>query len=205
MIPVKHFYMIRHGETEANAARMMAGSLDSPLTQRGRDQAKLAQSAVMNLTVKPQIIVHSQLQRARHTAEILNEVLSVPVLEDAEFAEIHAGDWEGLPYHDCPDLLKDWSDAPNGEKFEDFFERIKRAKNRILGHQSAPPLIVSHGGVFRAFWKLYGIHSEGVRNCILYEFQPLKTEAVFPWRVLRHSDGVHEVDIAQNALSEIDW
>lgn len=206
-IPVRHFYMIRHGETEANAARLMAGSLDSPLTENGKNQAKSVQPILKSLTVKPQIIVHSQLSRARDTAGILNEALKVPMTEDPEFAEMCAGEWEGVPYEQCRFMMKDWASAPGGETFEDFFARIKRAKNRILGHQSAPPLIVSHGGVFRAFWKIYGLHSEGVKNCVLYEFKPHNSQAgIFPWRIFRHAaDEIVEVEISDNALSETDW
>ncbi|MBX2833542.1 MAG: histidine phosphatase family protein, partial [Micavibrio sp.] len=31
-VPIKHFYMIRHGQSEANAAKILAGHTDSPLT-----------------------------------------------------------------------------------------------------------------------------------------------------------------------------
>ena len=89
MIPLKHFYMIRHGETEANAARIMAGSLDSPLTENGRRQAKTAQVIVNSLAVKPSVIIHSNLSRARETAQIINE----EVVAEAQ-AEINAMEGE---------------------------------------------------------------------------------------------------------------
>jgi len=91
-IHLQHFYMIRHGETEANAARLMAGSLDSPLTPKGRQQAKDTQIIIENLEIKPRAIVHSQLSRARNTAKILNTNLNLPMHEDADLAEWHAGD-----------------------------------------------------------------------------------------------------------------
>ena len=72
MIPSKHFYMIRHGQTEANAAQIMAGSIDSPLTALGRQQAKNVHDILENLEIKPKTIIHSHLSRAKETAEILN-------------------------------------------------------------------------------------------------------------------------------------
>lgn len=186
MIPAKTFYMIRHGETEANVAQIMAGSLDSPLTTNGRAQAKAVQDVVKNLTVKPTLIVHSHLSRARDTANIINEALGVPTMEDADFAEIHAGDLEGVCWSKCQHF-DDWRDMPNGERFDDFFDRIKRAKNRILGSKEGPVLIVSHGGVFRAFAKIYGIDTPGVRNCHFHEFIPLTDpKKSFPWDVFHY-------------------
>ena len=186
MIPAKHFYMIRHGETEANAARIMAGSLDSPLTANGRNQARIIHTVIDKLAIKPRKIIHSQLSRARDTASIINEYLRVPMHEDPDYAEMHAGDWEGVPYEDCPALLKDWTDPPGGETCDQFFSRVKRAKIRALEDKDSPVMVVCHGGVFRAFLKLHNIHIEGVKNCMLYEFAP-KTEAhPFPWNVWRY-------------------
>lgn len=183
MIPLKRFYMIRHGETEANAAQIMAGSLDSPLTLAGREQARAVQDIVKNLPEKPTIVVHSHLSRARDTARIINESLGLPMIEDADFAEIHAGDLEGVPWSQCGDF-DDWRDMPNGERFEDFFERIKRAKRRILTSDTELPLIVSHGGVFRALAKLYGMETPSVRNCHLHEFTPADgKKSGLPWDV----------------------
>ncbi len=193
MIPLRKFYMIRHGETEANAAQIMAGSLDSPLTQNGRNQARAVQDVIAHLPIKPTLIVHSNLSRARDTAGIINEVLGLPMIEDPDFAEVHAGDLEGVCWSKC-NHFDDWRDMPNGEKFEDFFERVRRAKNRLLGSGNHIPLIVSHGGVFRAFAKIYGIDTPGVRNCHLHEFIPhaaLASESLkdsgrhpnFPWDI----------------------
>lgn len=191
MIPRKHFYMIRHGETEANAARIMAGSLDSPLTENGRNQARAIHVVIEALSVRPARIIHSQLSRARDTAMIINEALSVAIHEDPDYAELHAGDWEGVPYDDCPQLLKDWIDPPGGESCNDFFARIKRAKIRALEDETGPVMIVTHGGVFRAFLKLHNINLEGVKNCMLYEFEPMenlegKPTSPFPWNVWRY-------------------
>jgi broad specificity phosphatase PhoE len=182
--------MIRHGETEANLARTMAGSIDSPLTGTGRDQARAVHEIIKHLPVKPTLIVHSNLSRARDTAGIINEILGVPMLEDPDFAEIHAGDLEGVSWDLCTHF-DEWQDMPNGERFEDFFIRVRRAKNRALGSNEGPVLIVSHGGVFRALAKIYGIEMPGVRNCHLHEFIPAipptdKISARFPWDVFHY-------------------
>jgi broad specificity phosphatase PhoE len=191
MLPLTEFYMIRHGETEANAAKIMAGSIDSPLTQRGRDQAYSAGKVIANLPQAPTHIIHSHLSRARDTATIINEFVKTETHEDPDFAELHTGDWEGASYEECRGLLTGWVTPPNGESFDQFIERLKRGKQKHLSQKNAPVLIVCHGGVFRAFGKIYGLDIPGVRNCHLYHFEPTPTpvntnmsaEISFPWTV----------------------
>ena len=184
MIPAKRFYMIRHGQTEHNAARLMAGHTDSPLTETGKLQARQVQEVMRRLEEKPKVIVHSNLSRARDTAGIINEVLGVPMHEDPDIAEHYCGDWEGLPYEECESMLTGWDTPPNGESFEAFCARIARSKTNTLNTHDNPALIVCHGGVFRAFGKLYGLNTPGVfKNCHLYEFMPAPEEPRFPWRV----------------------
>jgi len=206
MIPAKDFYMIRHGETEANAAKIMAGSLDSPLNETGRKQAQTARDLFSHLDEKPCAIVHSPLSRAKETAEIINSALNIPMIEDADIAELHAGEWEGVPYDQCQEILHGWTNPPGGETFDEFFTRIKRSKNRALAEYDGRVLFVSHGGVFRAFAKLYGMNIWGVRNCDLHEFLPQPQDSGFPWRVHRFqmtegltrtlSDSFHPEEIA---------
>ena len=184
MIPVKHFYMIRHGQTVANLHELMAGSLDSPLTELGIEQAINAREVVASLAVKPVAIFHSDLSRARDTAEIINQGLNVPTFEDPDLAEIHVGELEGVPYEDCKHILNGWDTTPGGESAEEFFERIKQAKMRALNYtDEGPVLTVCHGGVMRAFGELYGISPEPMfKNAQIHEFTP-HSGSHFPWRV----------------------
>ena len=183
MITAKHFYMIRHGETEANAALVMAGSTDSPLTANGRDQAKAVQAVVKELEIKPRIIAHSNLSRARDTASIINEALGVDMIEIADLAEMYAGDLEGASYNDpeCLAFHHEWHDPRGGETYEEFFTRIARGKNKAL-ELPGPVLIVCHGGVMKGFGRMQGLPMNGkFRNCHLHEFQPDSNFDIFPW------------------------
>lgn len=201
MIPSKHFYMIRHGQTEANAARIMAGSLDSPLTELGRNQAKDVQAIVNSLEIRPSVIVHSQLSRARDTAMIINEALDIPMFEDVDIAEHFCGDWEGKPYEECMSMLSGWDTPPNGETFDEFCLRIKRCKINALTRHAGPVLFVCHGGVFRGFGRLHGLDTPGVfKNCHLYEFQPNHTATGFPWNVWDYESTDNKVSRNENYI-----
>ncbi len=187
MLPAKHFYMIRHGETEANRAEIMAGSMDSPLTEKGREQAKSVQDIVNSLEVKPKVIIHSHLSRARDTAAIINIGINVPMYEDKDVAELHAGDWEGASYEECRELLLGWATPPNGESFSEFCSRLKRGKTRNLNNHDAPILIVCHGGVLRGLGGIYNLKPPAIfKNCHLYEFKPNPNDKHFPWEVWTH-------------------
>ena len=183
-LPLKPFYMIRHGETEANAARLMAGSIDSPLTKLGRDQAFEAQKVIATLEIKPVAIFHSHLSRARDTAHIINEALNVEIFEDKDLAEIHAGDLEGASYDHCRELFEHWPRVLNGEDPNEFFKRVRQGKSRAIEKFNEPVLIVCHGGVMRALGAIYKYSIPGkFENAHLYEFQPNPEKNLFPWDV----------------------
>ncbi len=183
-IPLKPFYMIRHGQTEANKAQLMAGSLDSPLTEKGRRQAYEAQKIIAALKIKPAAIFHSHLSRARDTALIMNQALNVETFEDPDLAEIHAGELEGVSYEHCRELFESWPRVLNGEDPKEFFNRVKRGKSKAIEQFNEPILIVCHGGVMRAFGAIYNLPVPGkFQNAHLYEFTPNTEKAHFPWDV----------------------
>lgn len=195
MIPPKHFYMIRHGQSVANANRYMAGSYDSPLTDLGREQAFGTHDVFERLTIKPSAIIHSHLMRARVTAEIINQRLGLTMHEDPHVAEHFVGAWERRPWEDVRPLLDQDVDPPDGESHAEFRLRIKTALTRILNQHDTPPLVVCHGGVFRAMGDLYGQEWHHIHNCVLYEFTPAEGSA--PWTVYRHDEtGCYPVDLS---------
>lgn len=184
MIPAKPFYMIRHGETKANKAFIIAGQTETPLTDKGREQARLVQPQALALEIKPSAIIHSNLSRARDTAVIINKVLNIPIHEDSNFAELFSGDQEGAPYSECMGFLNGFETPINGESFEAFFERIKIAMTDALERYDTPVLITCHGGVFRALGGIYNLKvTKVVDNCCLCEFQPNTEKSPFPWDV----------------------
>ncbi|MEM7651164.1 MAG: histidine phosphatase family protein [Pseudomonadota bacterium] len=187
-IPLKPFYMIRHGQTQANAARIMAGSTDSPLTEKGIEEAKQARIIIESLAIKPVAIFHSDLSRARDTAIIINEGLGVPMHEDPDLAEIHAGELEGVSYDECHELFNGWPTVKGGETPNEFFERVKRGKSRAIEQYREPVLIVCHGGVMRAFGALHNIEPPSAfKNAHPYQFIPNQQKMQFPWDVYDYS------------------
>lgn len=181
MIPLKPFYMIRHGESTANAQQILAGQTQTPLTERGIQQASEERIVLEGLSKKPSVILHSHLPRAKHTAEILNEGLGLPMIEVEDLQEQCFGEWEDVPYSECVDHLRAGIDPPKGESHADFNERVRRIKNEILAEHDMP-MMVCHGGIFFAFYRLYKREIPWVANARLYTFNPAETKD-FPWDV----------------------
>src|SRR5687768_8896663 len=94
----KTIYFIRHGEAEANAQGLLAGTRnDSPLTDRGRAQAKDAAELVAKLPIEVMIV--SPLSRAQETASIIAEAIGYtgPTVTEPLFMERDFGSATALP------------------------------------------------------------------------------------------------------------
>ncbi len=186
ILPAKPFYLMRHGETEANARGVVAGSLDTPLTEKGRQQAQASKPILKALPRMPELIVHSPLSRAKETAEILNQNYGLPMQSRASIAEQNIGGWAGIS-------LKEWimrRDAglspPEGETSEEFMGRVMAGFEEILSLPANAIFIVTHAGVIRAFMMHYGHSFEFAGNAQVYAFIPGAKNASFPWKICRY-------------------
>lgn len=143
------FWFLRHGETDWNAEGLSQGNVDIPLNHVGVMQAKRAAKTLHPVPIKT--IVSSPLSRAKDTADMVAELLKLPVLVDEELREVNFGVQEGQPMGDWYD---DWiagAFTPEGaETFADLRARCVRAINRATALH-APVLVVAHGALWRAF------------------------------------------------------
>ena len=160
------FYYLRHGETESNANRTIAGSLDVDLTPLGRKQAL----AAANVLAKEPItaVYSSPLRRARDTATPIAEILKLPVVIVPEIAERNWGELEGKPRG-----TRIRGKTPEGgERVEEFMQRVLSGLALIDGEV---PLVVAHSGVFRVLCRtLEIVETEGpVSNALPLRFVPL--------------------------------
>ena len=67
--------LVRHGESHANAEGLLGGVLDSPLTDRGIRESRLAAALLVGGGVSPTVTFTSALQRTRQTANIVAEAI----------------------------------------------------------------------------------------------------------------------------------
>ena len=151
MIIRKPFYYIRHGQTDWNVEHRFQGSMDVPLNQTGIEQAHAAKSLMTGLPITH--IYSSTLQRARVTADIVNEGLGLPIIGMDTLQEVNFGVMEG-EFNAAQDggknFSENWKNGVTPEKAEtyiDFTARVFAAINEVLENEGTP-LIVAHGAVF---------------------------------------------------------
>lgn len=134
--------LVRHGETDWNAAGRLQGHTDRPLSDYGREQARRLADELAGEALDA--IYASDLTRARETAEIVAERLRLPVALDPDLREKDWGNWEGLT------STERFGVELVGESTEQHQRRMLRALGRIAAkYPYGRVLVVTHGGSMR--------------------------------------------------------
>lgn len=163
---VRRLILLRHGQTEYNAASRMQGQLDTDLSPVGQRQAQTAAAALARRG--PMHLQSSDLRRAFDTAQALADRSELTVRTDPRLRETHLGDWQGLTHHQVDELMPDarriWRDdpawsPPNGESRIDVARRSLPVVDDLVTElddwgsgerPEAPVVLVAHGGVIAA-------------------------------------------------------
>ena len=146
--------LVRHGQSEANLSKTFAGNTDAPLTAIGRAQAE-AVAAYLFKREKIDVVITSDLSRARDTGAAVAKRFQAPHLLAPALREIAAGEWEGESYEYLDTRYSEaralWkTDLKNayctgGETLREVFARVSAALQRILEeHEGKTVLIASH-------------------------------------------------------------
>ncbi|HEY7050840.1 MAG TPA: glucosyl-3-phosphoglycerate phosphatase [Mycobacterium sp.] len=162
---VRRLVMLRHGQTEFNAANRMQGQLDSQLSELGREQAMAAAEVLAKFD--PLLIVSSDLHRAYDTAVALGRRIGSRVVVDERLRETHLGSWQGMTHSEvdasAPGARIAWRNdatwAPHGgESRVDVARRSLPLVAELVESQHdwgadepyRPVVLVAHGGVIAA-------------------------------------------------------
>ena len=145
-------YLVRHGESEANAAGVFAGQTDSPLTPKGREQAKVVAQALRPIHFDR--IVASTLSRTKDTAAEIAAGRNVRVELFDDLKEIDLGAAAGKPFDEVRGLPGYETDGfhqwPGGESLDQVVARAMRVIDRLVAESPGKTIcIVGHGGVTR--------------------------------------------------------
>ncbi len=156
MNKIKKIILIRHGSLDKQYDGCYIGSTDLPLSREGRREAE-----AMGRFLKQQdidCVYSSPLLRARQTVEAAFRLLTqIPVIYDELLREIDFGAWETLTFAQIcernPELIEQWNSRdgkftfPGGENVGDFYDRVRRVKQKLLDSADNNIAIVSHGGI----------------------------------------------------------
>lgn len=181
--PPRRLAIVRHGVTDHNQSAIWQGQLDIDLNATGLAQAHAAAATLAGLA--PQLVVASDLSRARHTAVTIADACGLPLETDPRLREIDVGAWQGLSHAQVvegyPHLWRSIAageDLARGESGETVSDVVARARPAIDGlvARLAPGglgLVVTHGVTARSLTAdLAGIDQrtawtsfQGLRNC----------------------------------------
>lgn len=173
---VTRVILVRHGQSEFNAARRFQGSLDEPrLTAKGWKTAVACGEYLSKADCD--VILCSTLKRARQTAEGIHPSyrlrrVNPPIIYDARLREVHLPGWEGLSidsirdrypaayetWKESPERLvlplrfaQDEPEMPSFSPLGDVKERVWGFWNDLLLERSGQQvLIVGHGAAISA-------------------------------------------------------
>jgi broad specificity phosphatase PhoE len=208
MVPVeggRTLIVWRHGETDHNASGIWQGQLDTPLSDKGREQAQAAASVLA--AYSPSVIVSSDLERAADTAATLASRTGQPVRYDERLREIHAGQWQGMTAGDVAEQFpeeqaaleagEDIRRGVHGESLGQVAERTRAAVDELLENlaQGDCAVIATHGVSARVVVaSLVGLDQHlawqsiaGLHNCHWAELH----EYARTWRIVAWNVGIN--------------
>ena len=145
--------LVRHGQSEWNAAGLMQGqTAHVPLTALGHEQASSAAAELAGL--RPGAVLSSDLLRAVQTAEHCAAATGLPFTTTPALREQGYGVLEGRPSRELWDVV-DWTDphwaAEDGESLAQLHTRVAAYLDRLRAEPPADVVaLVTHGDTIRA-------------------------------------------------------
>jgi broad specificity phosphatase PhoE len=148
--------LVRHGETEYNAAETFRGRADVPLNENGLSQARLLGEYLSR--EKIDVVYASPLQRTVKTAAAIAAPHKLEVNVVANLNDIDCGEWQGLTLKEVKerysDVYQDWLDTPEqvkipgGESLADVRKRaLPFVQDAVMRCGEGKIVLVSHRAV----------------------------------------------------------
>ncbi len=160
--PTTKLLIIRHGETRWNAQGRVQGHGDSPLTETGREQARLLGQRLQHVAFDK--LICSDLGRTMETASFITACTGHGTQKDHRLRERHYGVLEGLTVAEVenqypkaygklmagdPDFV-----IPEGESHRQLYQRnIAFFKEYITTNPGTTAALVVHGGVMDSIFR----------------------------------------------------
>ena len=196
-----HLIIIRHGQTQANVDHKWHGSTDTALNEIGEQQAQKAAERIAREHSDVSAIYASPLQRTRHTAQRIAELLDIEVIAEPRIQEYGIGALEGTSFDDLKER-HDFFDrvaadphyaAERGESihgvgtrvisaFEDFAARHPGEKVVAVSHGAAMALALA--GIFHNDW--YQWHRFHFQNTAVTELNLGSTPKLLRFNCVEH-------------------
>ncbi len=155
--------VVRHGETEENAKRMLMGHMHGTLSGKGRLQAKKIALRLRNTKIDR--VFSSDLMRARRTTEEIVRYHNVPLVYTKELREQNYGVLQGRHLDYLLAAMKRTRKSrlryrpKRGESIMDMKIRVGkfvRSLNKKKEYKNETLLISAHAGIAWVIFSMYG-------------------------------------------------
>jgi probable phosphoglycerate mutase len=156
-------FIVRHGTSIAHETGVRQ-SPDSPLSTKGRKQAKAVGQRIKRWRVSFEKIFTSKLPRAKETAEIISKILKTPIEEfegiheKEQHPDLYGADIKSKVHHQSVAAYAehgrdmDYKFLGQGESIREVAQRASAFRDHLLkSHLKEDILVVSHGIFIRAF------------------------------------------------------
>lgn len=193
-------YFIRHGETVWNTLKIFQGSSNSPLTEKGREQAKKLGEKLKDTEFTN--FYSSPLGRTIETSKLIIGDRDIKIEFIDEFKEISVGRMEGVPreeferefpgqFHNFFFNPKDYDPAPyGGESFPQLIERVEKGLKKITENHKKDDVVVviTHGMTLKAIFKV-------IKNISLEELGEVAVPKNTSLSIVDYTDGKYSIDL----------
>lgn len=180
-IVMGYLYLTRHGQTVWNARDKVCGATDIELTEKGRQQAAgLGASLSQDKNITIDTIISSPLKRAKDTAKIISDAISVPMYTDMRITEQNFGKYEGKGRHsdEFTEAKRHFADNyEGGESMLKVAQRVYNFLDEIRKERHKTYLIVAHNGIARIVHSYFYDETNeefskySIKNCELVCYQ----------------------------------
>ena len=173
-------YFVRHGETVWNVENKICGATDSPLTEKGHEQAIETANNIAALGIKADLILYSPLSRAKDTAMHISEILGVPAKEEPRLFEQNFGKYESTPRDgkEFHEMKKGFVHRfGGGESMLQLAQRIYNLLDDLKAQPDKTFILVAHNGIARVVQSyFYEMTNDeyaafGIKNCEVREYE----------------------------------
>lgn len=173
---MKTLYLMRHGQTMFNVQGKIQGWCDSPLTDLGKTQAKIAKEYFLDHTI---LFDHAYCSTSERSTDTLELITDIPYIRLKGLKEMFYGDLEGESERlNCktPEECVYYYLPFGGESSDTVRDRMMETLSKLMekgDHEKV--LAVSHSGACYNFLRAIQDPTEelqkGFGNCCIFVYE----------------------------------
>ena len=178
--------IVRHSETNCSPD-LYKGHSEYEVSEYGHDLIEELKRNLRAVDYGIESIYSSDLNRAKVTADGIDEVYNVGVQKDNRLREIDFGDFTGKTSDDVQEFSKSpyENPYPNGESISELNDRVRDFYDEVIKGSSGIQLVVTH--TYPIYWFMTNFYGEepmnlqmNILNCQTFKFDYPEVTTITP-------------------------